>query len=272
MKKHNHRLAKEAGNILFLILLAVILFAALSYAVTQSLRGGGKDASSENATVAAAGMIQFMTDIETFITRARLIDNVKDDEFSFRVDPNSTSSNANYMLQVAGTVNGYIMNIGGCTRTACQVFKPYNPSGIAAQRFEQYADPAHLASATGSGSKGGHLDVRQLAIQNIGTSAPDVVGLIDGLKPDVCNEINRQIGLTTNYDTSISIGSIETSATSRPLGLSPTWLGATVLNTTNVFGDEATQFAGRRSFCAPLNNSGNGAGSRLTFLHVLIER
>lgn len=50
--------SKQRGNILFLILLAVILFAALSYAVTQSLRGGGNDASDEQSRSLAATLLQ----------------------------------------------------------------------------------------------------------------------------------------------------------------------------------------------------------------------
>jgi|SRR3989338_9892526 len=49
---------REQGNVLFLILIAVALFAALSYAVTKSTQGSGKNTTEEEMTIDAARVLQ----------------------------------------------------------------------------------------------------------------------------------------------------------------------------------------------------------------------
>lgn len=255
----------QNGNVLFLILLAVVLFAALAYAVTSSMRGGGKDASSENAQVGAAAIMNFLADLSTFVQRAQLVDNVKDIEFSFGMD-----AGIGYQTG-SGSYNGWNTN-NNCTRAACRVFKPLNPDGIVAQRFEQYGDPLFSVSATNQ-VKYGHLMLSQLAIQNVGSPAPELLATIWGIKPSICNAINKSVGLNTNYTNMTRWASIgETYMTSRSLQL--TMNNPPAFDSTNTFGDEATQFAGMKTFCAPMGNeSGFPADtSNLGIYHVLIER
>jgi len=59
---------RQSGNALFLILIAVALFAALSYAVTNSSRdGSGID--RENAEIAASQIMQTMANVKTAVDR-----------------------------------------------------------------------------------------------------------------------------------------------------------------------------------------------------------
>ena len=59
----------ESGNVLFLILIAVALFAALSYAVTQSSRSGSSDASSEKSLVSSSVLTEYPAGVRTAIMR-----------------------------------------------------------------------------------------------------------------------------------------------------------------------------------------------------------
>ncbi len=72
----------ERGNILFLILLAVVLFAALSYAVTNS-QGGGKSASSESMSSLAAQFMQQASLMENTITRMRVAGDCSEAQLQF---------------------------------------------------------------------------------------------------------------------------------------------------------------------------------------------
>lgn len=98
MSNHSHVFTapanRENGNILFLILLAVVLFAALAYAVTSSMRGGGKDGSDEKSQAIAAQIAQYATLMEQTVTRLRLSNNCSDTQISFENSVVSGYTNA----------------------------------------------------------------------------------------------------------------------------------------------------------------------------------
>ncbi len=62
----------QQGNILFLILIAVALFAALSFAITQSTRSGGADVSKEKTQLLVDQLSQYSAVIANAITRVIL--------------------------------------------------------------------------------------------------------------------------------------------------------------------------------------------------------
>jgi hypothetical protein len=63
----------QRGNVLFLILIAVALFAALSYAVTQSTNSGGANTSKEQAKLDRAELENYMAALQTGIMRLTIV-------------------------------------------------------------------------------------------------------------------------------------------------------------------------------------------------------
>lgn len=77
----------ESGNVLFLILIAVALFATLSYAVTQSSRGGGDGATKEKNTFSGLEYVQIGRDIKVAVQRLMLIGGCSLEQLSFDWTP-----------------------------------------------------------------------------------------------------------------------------------------------------------------------------------------
>lgn len=102
-------LRRHNGNALFLILIAVALFAALSYAITQSGRGSGST-TRETDALTAARIAQYGAAVQSAITRLKLTGGCSDTQISFESSQTGTqyqntsapSDNSCHVFSAAG--------------------------------------------------------------------------------------------------------------------------------------------------------------------------
>ncbi len=174
-------MSAQRGNILFLILLAVVLFAALSYAVTQGTRGGGNNAAAEKMQSAASEWIQYATLLQNTINRLMLTNDCKDTDISFENNTVTTYVNASAPAR-------------------CKLFDPAG-GGLP---FKTIPSDWLNTSYAGSYDYGYFGVYDQTSITNLGTNpissgsvgaGIDLVMLIPYLNDNFCLAINKMAGV-----------------------------------------------------------------------------
>lgn len=158
----------ERGNVLFLILIAVALFAALSYAVTSSSRSGGGDAGSESALVKTAAVTQYPASVRTTLIRMIVSKNISASQMAFNKPPYTNLDDD------AGDVDAGV----------------FHPSGGGA-----IYSPAN-ADIMVDGQPGEWFFNGTLGIEDIGIDAnSDIIAFLPGVKQAICEKINSELGL-----------------------------------------------------------------------------
>lgn len=211
----------QSGNVLFLVLIAVALFGALTYAMTQSSRTTETGVGTEQANIMASEMLAFTAEANAKYQRMLI---------SQRLKPETIE----YSQSLTGTRNA------ACGNNACRLFHPEG-GGVINRTAPAKAtrDPSSFGSQKYSFIIG--------AIQDVGTSLPEILIMISNINHDVCLAINKKMGINT-IPTAIDIGS-----TGDYYNLnSGTWATPGVMpSATAIIGEEAggTAVRGKHAFC-----------------------
>lgn len=175
--------SEQQGNVLFLILIAVVLFAALSYAVSMSTRGTQKDAGAEKIQVTGAALIQYATSVENAITRLRAANMCAETDISFATP-------------IYETLGGAVANPDAKFSTTppqrrCHVFDANGGQAIAIT-FNDIAIQGQVAGPLASG----HATLIYAAVPNIGSAAPELILAFPSIRRDICLDAQKRVGAT----------------------------------------------------------------------------
>lgn len=229
----------ERGNVLFLILIAVALFAALSYAVMQNRSGG--DASNENNLISSATITQYPAAVSAAIVRM-VIGGVTTEELRFN-RPNEYND---------------------LTNSTVGVFHPRG--GGAAVVF---ASPDVMKN----GQQGEWFFNAELQVPDIGTSGingNDLIAYLPGLKQAICKKINERIG--------IADGTVPRLASNREILYRQRMVQGNLDYTFPVVDQPYIDDDGDHTNIGPFNGQpfgcfqNNGGGDEFVYYHVLVER
>jgi hypothetical protein len=164
--------SNESGNVLFLILIAVVLFAALSYAVTQTSRSGS--GTDDGALIDAAQVSQYPASVRTSLIRM-MVDGVQpaDMEFNAPADFADLDNARAGVFHPTGGKATYVLASGDFMESATQTAWTFNMRN----------------------------QINLIGLTN-GTTVPnaasaDLIAFLSGITDGLCTKINTDVGITT---------------------------------------------------------------------------
>lgn len=187
----NRSFRSTRGNILFLILLAVILFAGLTYAITSSQRGGGNDASGEKMDLAVSDIVNFFAQVDGAVQRMRLSGNIDPTTLDFEVGTNFDADGTNTFSSV-NSLNAT------CTSDACEVFDPAG-GGASPRQFARYS-PSLIVNIAGASQVAGNIYARPINWPGAATALNDIALVINHMPIALCAAINEKAEITWDTD------------------------------------------------------------------------
>ncbi len=146
---------RQSGNVLFLILIAVALFAALSYAVTSSTRNGSTSISKDKVRANASQIIQFGAAMRSAIMRVKISSGCTDYTLDF------TSA----IFQTTSNVDLNLANSNAPATLICHIFDAKGGAVVPT------IPVANSLAPTLTNTKSGHVRILVGQIKGIGTDA-----------------------------------------------------------------------------------------------------
>tara|TARA_B100000686_G_scaffold151475_1_gene158762 strand:+ start:1939 stop:2685 length:747 start_codon:yes stop_codon:yes gene_type:complete len=242
------------GNALLMILVAIVLMAALTFAAMETSSETGGDTNPEETKLATTALLQYTAGIKRSFTRLKALENYKWYEIDYG----------------AGNT--------ACTSNRCKLF---DDEGGRAQALSEVPERAvgHTNSASAL--------IRFIQVDGVGSDDPELAILIPGLSDEVCKAINREMGVVTTRAMGIPTGYAESGGTG-PHDLNLAALdSADLMNTTastnpadyrieHVGTGEGAELSGHHTFCYCNVNDANTCNEsqpwNIRFWHVLEAR
>jgi hypothetical protein len=181
------RTTSNSGSALHILLLAIVLFAAVSAVITQSGKGGSDILRPEKAKLYAGEIISYANQVSQAVRKVMLVNNCSDTQISFEGAP-FDGSDTNYV------------NPNAPSDFSCHIFHP-NGGGMAKRNisngytnlditFPRNICIPYLGSGTtitNCASNSDHTELLMLI--------PEKVNSKDTISEEICKAINFSLGI-----------------------------------------------------------------------------